>query len=44
MLEHGCDAGLSSVVLHDVSGRRRCTISSVWMLVAVCGSHDAGIF
>ena len=39
MLEHGCDAGMSSVVMHMCLAERRCTISSVWMLVSICGSH-----
>ena len=34
MLEHGCDAGMSIVVVH-VSGCAHCTISSFWMLEAV---------
>ena len=40
MLEHGCDAGKSSVALCMMCpAERRCIISSLWMLVAVCGSH-----
>ena len=40
MLEHRCDAGMSSVALCMMCpAERRCIISIVWMLVAVCGSH-----
>ena len=37
MLAHGCDVGMYTVVVHDMClAERRCTVSSVWMLEAVC--------
>ena len=41
MLEHGCDAGMSIVVLHDMIrlAERRCTVSSLRVLESVCGSQ-----
>ena len=40
MLEHGCDAGMSTVFVHDIClAERRCTVSSLWMLEAVFGSQ-----
>ena len=29
---HGCDAGMSIVVVNDVLAEQCCTVSSVWML------------
>ena len=46
MLEHGSDAGISIVVLHDTSiAERRCIVSS-FVGVGVCMwvPDDAGIF
>ena len=45
MLEHGCDAGLSSVVMHDVSGRAA-LYHFKFGGVGVCMwvPYDAGIF
>ena len=39
MLSHGCDAGMSIAVVHDVSGSAALTshVSSCWMLEALCG-------
>ena len=39
MLEHGCDAGMSTVVGMMCLAERRCTVSSLWILEAVCGSQ-----
>ena len=45
MLEHGCDAGMSSVVMHDVSGWAA-LYHFKFVDVGVCMwvPYDAGIF